>query len=345
MIKRHHKLFLFLGLLLFLSGCQLLNPSEIILEEDKNFDLEEPENTDNFFLEEKEEEIIKHQKLPVAVVIDNLFSARPLAGLNSAQVVYEAPVEGDITRLLAIFNQDQWPVKIGPVRSARPYLADWAEEYSGIFVHAGGSPRVLEQIKNGFYNFYNLDELSGDGIYFWRDGERNSPHNLYILPESIEESLGRKNWPNSVSQDFIEWERENFGDKKNIFLESPAASIIKINYQDSVIWQFDPKRNSYLRYQGGDPFLDNEGIIVKATNIVIQKTAMEIIDQVGRLQIETQGQGEALIFQEGKIRKGFWVKDSGLSRTFFYDSQGEKIKFLPGSLWVEIVSPDHKIYY
>jgi hypothetical protein len=345
MIKRHHKIFLFLGFLLLLGGCQLSNSREIISEETNNFDLEELGEIDDLFLEEKEEKIIEYQKLPVAVVIDNLSSARPLAGLNSAQVVYEVPVEGDITRFLAIFNQEEWPIKIGPVRSARPYLADWAEEYSGLFIHAGGSPLALEQIKNGFYDFYNLDELSGDGIYFWRDGERNSPHNLYILPESIEESLERKKWPNLVSQDFVDWEREVSKDEESVSFESSEASIVKINYQDPVIWQFDQKRNSYLRYQGGDPFLDSEGAIVEATNIVIQETVMETIDQLGRLQIKTQGQGEALIFQEGKIRKGFWVKDSGLNRTFFYDSRGEKIKFLPGSLWVEIVSPDHKIYY
>jgi hypothetical protein len=233
------------------------------------------------------------------------------------------------------------------VRSARPYLADWAEEYLGLFVHAGGSPQALNQIKEGFYDFYNLDELSGDGVYFWRDGERNSPHNLYILPDSIEECVKRKNWPNLVREKFVEWERK---DKDAPAAGPPLgqgleASILKINYRDAVIWQFDQKRNSYLRYQGGNPFLDENGEIVQSPNIVIQKTKTKVIDQIGRLQIETQGQGEALIFQEGKIKKGSWAKDSNLNRTFFYDSQGEKIKFLPGSLWVEIVSPEHEIYY
>jgi len=268
-----------------------------------------------------------------------------LAGINQAQVVYEVPVEGDITRLLAIFNQDYLPSKIGPVRSARPYLADWAEEYFGLFVHAGGSPQALDQIKSGFYDLYNLEELSGDGVYFWRDAKENSPHNLYILSEAIEDCLKRKGWPDSVSEKFIEWDRRSSQEVGAFSEEESVASIIKINYQDPVIWQFDPKRNSYLRYQGGDPFLDSEGRIVQSANIVLQKTAMEVIDEVGRLQIKTRGQGEALIFQEGKVKKGSWSKDSELNRTFFYDSQGRKIKFLPGSLWVEIIDSEHKVYY
>ncbi|MCF7906935.1 DUF3048 domain-containing protein [Patescibacteria group bacterium] len=345
MIKWYYKISFFFLFVLLLSGCQLLNPSEIVPEEENEIELEEFDVEDLILLEEEKEEVLEYQKMPVAVVIDNLFSARPLAGINQAQVVYEVPVEGDITRLLAIFNQENWPLKIGPVRSARPYLADWAEEYLGLFIHAGGSPQALSQIKEGSYDFYNLDELSGDGVYFWRDGERNSPHNLYILPASIEECLERKKWPDSVSEKFIEWERRDILEQESPSGQDLEALILKINYQDPVIWQFDQKRKSYLRYQGGDPFLDERGKIVQSPNIVIQKTTIKVIDQIGRLQIETQGQGEALIFQEGKIKKGSWAKDSNLNRTFFYGPQGEKIKFLPGSLWVEIVSPEQKIYY
>src|SRR3989338_407175 len=65
----------------------------------------------------------------VAVMIDNHMDARPQSGLAEARVVYEAPVEGNFTRFLAIFAATDDVEKAGPVRSARPYFLDWVEEY------------------------------------------------------------------------------------------------------------------------------------------------------------------------------------------------------------------------
>ena len=291
---------------------------------------------------ENQQALNRHQKLPVAIIIDNLSSSWPLAGLNEALVVYEAPVEADITRLLAVFHQDSWPQKIGPVRSARPYFADWAAEYKGLFVHAGGSPQVLSNIKSGLYNFYNLDEVSGDGIYFWRDSQKSGPHNLYILSESIEQAIEKKDWPLEVNDNFLEWEIK----EKLIFSGNEInSSIVKIDYKEPVIWQFDKSMNSYFRYQNNKPFVDEGKRQIRSSNVVIQKTEIKILDKVGRRSIKTIGQGDALVFQGGYVTKGTWVNSQTTGRTFFYNQQGEKIKFLPGSVWVEIVGENHKIFY
>jgi hypothetical protein len=65
----------------------------------------------------------------VGVMIDNHPDAYPQSGLVDARVVYEAPVEGGITRYMAIFDASQTSTKAGPVRSARPYYLDWIREY------------------------------------------------------------------------------------------------------------------------------------------------------------------------------------------------------------------------
>src|SRR3989338_6645600 len=57
-----------------------------------------------------------------AVVVDNMVEARPATGLSQASVIIEAPAEGGITRLLAIFAADATLPKVGPVPSARPYF-------------------------------------------------------------------------------------------------------------------------------------------------------------------------------------------------------------------------------
>ena len=41
---------------------------------------------------------------PIAVMLNNIKQGCPQSGIANAGVVYEAPVEGDITRLMGIFE-------------------------------------------------------------------------------------------------------------------------------------------------------------------------------------------------------------------------------------------------
>lgn len=77
---------------------------------------------------------------PLAVMINNAPAARPQSGVSEADILYEILAEGGITRLIGIFQSHTGVVKIGPIRSIRPYLLDIGESYGGVTVHAGGSP-------------------------------------------------------------------------------------------------------------------------------------------------------------------------------------------------------------
>ena len=44
------------------------------------------------------------EKRPVAVMYNNIINAIPHSGIDNAGIVYEAPVEGSITRLMALFE-------------------------------------------------------------------------------------------------------------------------------------------------------------------------------------------------------------------------------------------------
>jgi len=262
--------------------------------------------------------------------------------LIACYVKLSKPVYSPLKEADQGYSEDSLPQKIGPVRSARPYFADWAAEYKGIFIHAGGSPQALDNIKSHLYDFYNLDEIGGDGIYFWRDAQRSRPHNLYILPESIERAIKKKGWPLDVNDDFLELDVK----KKIVSSDDEIdSSIIKIDYKEPVIWQFDRAMNSYFRYQNNKPFMDEGNGQIRSSNVIIQKTEVKILDKIGRRLIKTFGHGDAFIFQGGHVIKGVWIKNQTTGRTFFYDQQGEKIKFLPGPVWIEIVGESHKIFF
>ncbi|MDO9510072.1 MAG: DUF3048 domain-containing protein, partial [Candidatus Magasanikbacteria bacterium] len=115
----------------------------------------------------------------IAVMIDNHPDAFPLNGVNEAKIVYEAPVEGGMTRFMAIYSSVQKIDKVGPVRSARPDYFDWAKEYGiPLYLHCGGSSEALKILKTE-RGMVDVNEFYSSQ-YFWRDNSRFAPHNLYV---------------------------------------------------------------------------------------------------------------------------------------------------------------------
>jgi len=75
-------------------------------------------------------------KRPYAIQFSNFKTVRNQWGIGQADIVYEAFVEGGITRFLAIgenFTGD----RIGSVRSSRHYFVSFADEYDAIYIHYG----------------------------------------------------------------------------------------------------------------------------------------------------------------------------------------------------------------
>src|SRR5438132_357043 len=61
---------------------------------------------------------------PALVQVENSVLARPLSGLQHADIVYEYLAEGGITRMTVIFFNPSGTERIEPVRSAQAYVAD-----------------------------------------------------------------------------------------------------------------------------------------------------------------------------------------------------------------------------
>ncbi len=267
-----------------------------------------------------------------AVQIENMVDARPLSGISRANIVYETLAEGGITRILALYSAAAEASEIGPVRSARPYFLDWAGEYGAVYAHSGGSPEALASISK--YDILDLNEFSNGG-YFWRSKTRYAPHNLYTSVDRLAKAFGDKS--GEIKKDFDAWQF-----KAETELDGRPSDMrrVKIYFSTKtyeVGWQYDREANDYLRYQAGVIQQDRDGQEVKAKNIAVQFAKMTVIDAIGRERIDTVGDGEAIVFQDGIRVDGTWRKEEKGGRTKFYDSAGVEIKFNPGVSWVEVV--------
>src|SRR5260370_6534379 len=114
---------------------------------------------------------------PAMVQIENSILARPQAGLQRPDVVYEYRAEGGITRMTVIYCKPSGNQGIEPVRSAGPVTIRLWHAYHGVIFFSGANQKVLDMITAE--HIPALSESSDGGIYFSRDPSRRAPHNLY----------------------------------------------------------------------------------------------------------------------------------------------------------------------
>ena len=119
------------------------------------------------------------RRRPAAIMINNIEASLPQWGISHAGIIYEAPVEGGITRMMAIFEDYDSLERIGSVRSCRDYFINYAMGYEAIYVHYGQSVYAEPYLAMDEVN--NLSGLSGYGDQiFYRTTDRKPPHNAYI---------------------------------------------------------------------------------------------------------------------------------------------------------------------
>ena len=127
-------------------------------------------------------EDIKNQR-PICVMTNNILWGVPQSDIRAAGVIYECKVEGNITRLLCVYEDWEALTKIGSVRSARSYYVTWALEWDGFFMHYGGSNYGYDKVYSSKID--HLDGMFLEGMVYYRTKERQAPHNAYASGEGI----------------------------------------------------------------------------------------------------------------------------------------------------------------
>lgn len=289
-------------------------------------------------------DVMQSDRFPIAVMVENLVDIRPQAGLSSAGLVYEALVEGGITRFMAVYSTDDLIEKIGPIRSARHYFVDWAEEYGGIYAYVGGSPQALGVTGSSDYitdlnQFYNSE-------YYYRTADAVAPHNLFSSAELFGYALRDLELADTTGS----YTAYKFKSSADVTERPGAVAPMTINYSNSdyqVEWRYDEGTNQYLRWNGGVEHLDaNTSEQLVASNVVIQRVDTTVLEAAtGRLDMETIGSGEAILFQDGAATLGSWTKSTRGDRTLFFNAAGEELAFNPGPTWIQIVPIEAAVTY
>ncbi|MDP3986168.1 MAG: DUF3048 domain-containing protein [Candidatus Veblenbacteria bacterium] len=270
---------------------------------------------------------------PWVVVVENFVTVRPQSGLSAADIVFESPTEGGITRLLTIY-QSQLPTTVGPVRSARSYFNDWARPFAPLYSHSGGSDRALQQLRTGYGGITDVNEFA-NGAAYERNTSLTPPHNLFTTPERFF-SYAREH----------EFELESLTPNLTFATTLPAApstNSITLPYlpqEYEVQYLYQPTLGTYQRLVDGTTQLDattNQVLAVK--NVVVVFTDIDPIpgDPLLRVNLRTLGQGEARLYTGGKVYQGTWRKTTLDSMLEFVDANGQTLPLQPGNTWIAIL--------
>ncbi len=278
---------------------------------------------------------------PLGVMIENHPDARPQFGLSSASIVYEAIAEGGITRFLAVFGPNS-ASKIGPIRSARTYYADWCNEYDCYYAHVGGAQDAVK-VKIPTDKIKDIDQFA-NGKYYHREPKPGiaTEHTMFSSTDKLYELAGLKKWGTALRDDYSIY----------TFLDDPTtpavatAKTIKINFSTAsyeVDYTFDATTNSYTRNLAGKPHIDAQNQKnIAPKNIIIQyigRTAVTLDNGAGGCAMPTVGSGKAEVYQNRQKIVGTWKKSDKYDRTEFYDEKGGLIKLYRGPTWIEIINP------
>ncbi len=313
--------------------------NEIVNEDQKNNEGEENETEE----EENNQSLLNGVRCenaearPFAVMLAGDLEAWPLSGISEADLVVEMPVvTGGITRYLAMYICNN-PAEIGSIRSARHDFIALSMGFDAILAHWGGSHYALDKLNNKIMD--NVNALYLDGSVFYRKPGLPKPHDGFTTIEKLREYSERIGYRlENKFEGYKFYEEENPADKNGL-LTIGYYSVYKVDYE------YNAKTNSYLRSKGNKKDidkLDSKQISVK--NVAIMFAASRQIEgQYNDMDIE--GEGKAIVYQNGREIKGVWQKDKNdlKSKLYFYNETGEEIKFVPGKIWIQIVEPGQKV--
>ncbi|HTK59724.1 MAG TPA: DUF3048 domain-containing protein [Candidatus Baltobacteraceae bacterium] len=272
---------------------------------------------------------------PLAVMIDNHPDARPQSGVSAADVVWEVPVEGGLTRNMLIFRSAS-ASEIGPVRSARPYFLRWAREFDAIYAHVGGSDEALSDLASGALGLDDANEFRF-GSSFRRDGRRSAPHNTYTSTKALRELAEKRGW--EATTDAVDATLRG-----DLLAEGSPAAKARVTYirnGEEVEFRWDASLLGYALWRDGRLARDRDGTpIVPKTVIVLETDLVPIADPHGKglIGLEAIGSGGATVLRDGKAVRGTWKKTSASEPTRVEGQDGAMIPFAPGQLWYAVVA-------
>lgn len=290
---------------------------------------------------------------PIAVMVPNEIGAIPHYHLSDASVIYEANVEGRMTRMMAIYEDWQDLARIGNIRSLRAYYVYWAFEWDAFIVHLGGPYFINSLIEEE--NTQNVDgNLNTDSTAFFRTTDRSSPHNAYATGAGLAKVINQKGYsldyrgladsshyrfttkavPNTLEQYGSDAKNATYIDMSGCY--PLTRCYFEFNEEDGLYY-----RSQHLSGGSDGPHVDADtGTQLSFKNILVQYVKYENLGE-GYLAFQCHDTTkDGWYFTNGKGIHVTWVKTTDYGATRYYDDNGNEIVMNTGKTMICIVEEE-----
>ena len=283
---------------------------------------------------------------PYAMMLNNIVYANPQSGIGDASILYEALVEGGITRLMGIYEgidpESDTAKRIGSIRSARHYFVSFADEYDAIFVHYGQTTYAEKKMNK--LGIDTINGMSGVGVNsFYRDKSIKAPHNAFTSLKGINQAMEKGKYRTTYKEGYEGHYRFYSEDTP---IEGEIATNIKLKYSNQItpILKYNEETKKYDRYQYDGEHIDyntNEQLSFK--NVIVWFVKEWNIDKNGYQTMDLEdASGEGYYITNGKLTKITWKKNEDKKWMRFYDESGNELTINPGKTYIAVF-PNNRV--
>ena len=315
----------------------------------------------------KDEAVVKRRSM--AVMMPNNKKALPQYGISRASIIYEAPVEGRMTRLMAFIEDYDDLEIVGPVRSSRDYFVYEAMAYDAIYCNWGlAVPYVKDlinsdRIDNISQAVLGIDKPYAKAFKFRKDRPKRSDgssyaqeYTGYLVVDGYEDGVEAMEYEPEYRDSFVQaftfaadGHPATYDDHEDAVMIYPGGTQSnRGGYGDAKpYFEYHEEDGLYYRYQYGGKQIDemnNEQLAV--SNVVFKVCDGDVRDQNDYLVFGVHGSGDAYVFTAGKVIKGTWVRTGAPDPevNMFYDENGDEIIFNQGKTWICNIWADYLEY-
>lgn len=271
---------------------------------------------------------------PVTVMINNIGQALPQRGLAAADVIFEAVVEGGITRMMGVYADiDQIPY-VGPVRSARHYYVSFSEGLNALYTHFGGSPTAYDYISS-----YGVDDVDGQyctSAFYqdtWRAQTYGREHSFFIDGETIRAQAESE----GISLEGEYQPLFDFSYDEVLVPEDGVADDVFVPFSGSYNAEFfyDETTGVYTKYRNGQEHIDadTEEVITFENVLILYTTVTALGDGSERRNLDLSS-GSGWYVSAGGREEISWEKGGVEDPFVFTDSDGQPLVANVGKTYI-----------
>ena len=283
-------------------------------------------------------------KRPVAVMVNNVDAALPQYGISAADLIFELPVEYDLTRLMAVYGDYTQIPEVCSIRSCRYYYPILAVGFDAIYVNWG----MNESVARPTVNSMDIDQYDGDeyglGDCFGRDKARYESGYAWEhtgvfhgpnFPSILEKDKVRtdlKEDKTGTAFNFVEMD-------KNAAPNGEDAQKVRVDFGANYsVFTYDEENHEYLKSFKDSPHMD--GISkeqLKFENVIVLETEIKPYpgDEVIKY-VDWEGgeNAKGYYISEGKMVPITWSKAGMYDPLKFFDANGNELQLNRGKSYI-----------